>query len=106
MCLFLDNKDHIIIIIIKGESRGNEGVPGVCDVVESMSYLTVKRGMTQQHHCYSYSQARQTTHAALYFRGTYKMERRDGTSFDCKIPPFSLESKTDENNPNNTFLGN
>ncbi|GFR81744.1 polymerase delta-interacting protein [Elysia marginata] len=38
--------------------------------------------------------------------GTYKMERRDGTSFDCKIPPFSLESKTDDNNPNNTFLGN
>jgi len=28
--------------------------------------------------------------------GTYKMERRDGSSFDCKIPPFSLESKSDE----------
>ena len=39
-------------------------------------------------------------------RGTYKMERRDGTSFDCKIPPFSLESKSDETSPNNTFLGN
>ena len=30
-----------------------------------------------------------------FFRGTYKMERKDGTSFDCKIPPFSLESKSD-----------
>ena len=31
-----------------------------------------------------------------FSRGTYKMERRDGSSFDCKIPPFSLESKSDE----------
>lgn len=25
--------------------------------------------------------------------GTFKMEREDGFTFDCKIPPFSLESK-------------
>ncbi|XP_005102673.1 polymerase delta-interacting protein 2 [Aplysia californica] len=36
--------------------------------------------------------------------GTYKMERRDGTSFDCKIPPFSLESKSDDS-PHH-FIGN
>ncbi|KAI8739314.1 polymerase delta-interacting protein 2 [Biomphalaria glabrata] len=36
--------------------------------------------------------------------GTYKMERRDGTSFDCKIPPFSLESKSDDSSPHQ-FLG-
>jgi len=35
--------------------------------------------------------------------GTYKMERRNGTSFDCKIPPFSLESKS-EDGPQ--FVGN
>jgi len=28
--------------------------------------------------------------------GTYKMDRPDGTSFDCKIPPFSLESKSED----------
>ncbi|XP_050410033.1 polymerase delta-interacting protein 2 [Patella vulgata] len=37
--------------------------------------------------------------------GTFKMERRDGTSFDCKIPPFSLESKSEEINNPNDFLG-
>ncbi|GAB1599989.1 polymerase delta-interacting protein 2-like [Argonauta hians] len=32
--------------------------------------------------------------------GTYKMERRDGSAFECRIPPFSLESKSDDaNNP-------
>lgn len=24
------------------------------------------------------------------------MEREDGYAFDCRIPPFSLESKTEE----------
>jgi polymerase delta-interacting protein 2 len=28
--------------------------------------------------------------------GTFRMEREDGFSFDCRIPPFSLESKPDD----------
>uniref|UniRef100_A0ABD2W488 ApaG domain-containing protein n=1 Tax=Trichogramma kaykai TaxID=54128 RepID=A0ABD2W488_9HYME len=28
--------------------------------------------------------------------GTFRMEREDGYAFDCRIPPFSLESKADE----------
>lgn len=28
--------------------------------------------------------------------GTFRMEREDGYAFDCRIPPFSLESKQDE----------
>ncbi|KAF7408025.1 polymerase delta-interacting protein 2 isoform X1 [Vespula maculifrons] len=28
--------------------------------------------------------------------GTFRMEREDGYAFDCRIPPFSLESKTEE----------
>ena len=34
----------------------------------------------------------------LFFRGTFRMERDDGYSFDCRIPPFSLESKGDDPN--------
>ncbi|KAH8310360.1 hypothetical protein KR044_000935 [Drosophila immigrans] len=30
--------------------------------------------------------------------GTFRLEREDGYSFDCKIPPFSLESKPDDVN--------
>ncbi|XP_050410032.1 polymerase delta-interacting protein 2 [Patella vulgata] len=37
--------------------------------------------------------------------GTFKMERQDGTVFDCKIPQFSLESKSEEANNPNSFLG-
>ncbi|KAK0159688.1 hypothetical protein PV327_010779 [Microctonus hyperodae] len=28
--------------------------------------------------------------------GTFRMEREDGYTFDCRIPPFSLESKVEE----------
>jgi len=37
--------------------------------------------------------------------GTFRMEREDGYAFDCRIPPFSLESK--QENPNDPqILGN
>ncbi|XP_049793713.1 polymerase delta-interacting protein 2 [Schistocerca nitens] len=31
--------------------------------------------------------------------GTFRMEREDGFSFDCRIPPFPLESKIEEQPP-------
>ncbi|XP_073983590.1 polymerase delta-interacting protein 2-like isoform X1 [Rhodnius prolixus] len=37
--------------------------------------------------------------------GTFRMEREDGYTFDCRIPPFSLESKTDEENTNPPTFG-
>lgn len=30
--------------------------------------------------------------------GTFRMEREDGHTFDCRCPPFSLESKPDTSN--------
>lgn len=33
------------------------------------------------------------------YRGTFRMEREDGYTFDCRIPPFSLESKPDDGAP-------
>ncbi|XP_053679665.1 polymerase delta-interacting protein 2 [Anopheles nili] len=33
--------------------------------------------------------------------GTFRMEREDGHMFDCRIPPFSLESKPDETSTGN-----
>lgn len=39
--------------------------------------------------------------------GTFRLEREDGHTFDCRIPPFSLESKPDEstNPPTSTSSG-
>lgn len=32
-------------------------------------------------------------------RGTFRMERPDGSNFDVRIPPFSLESKQEDPMP-------
>jgi len=32
------------------------------------------------------------------------MEREDGYAFDCRIPPFSLESKTEESSTPNVEI--
>lgn len=37
--------------------------------------------------------------------GTFRLEREDGHSFDCKIPPFSLESKPEDSTPEKSGLG-
>ena len=29
-------------------------------------------------------------------RGTFRMERQDGLTFDIRVPPFSLDSREDE----------
>nr|XP_018901624.1 PREDICTED: polymerase delta-interacting protein 2 [Bemisia tabaci] len=37
--------------------------------------------------------------------GTFRMEREDGYTFDCRIPPFSLESKAESgDSPSNNFM--
>lgn len=35
----------------------------------------------------------------MSFRGTFKMEREDGTFFEVKIPTFNLISKEDDKSP-------
>lgn len=41
-------------------------------------------------------------------RGTFRIERTDGSHFDVRIPPFSLESNKDDKAPpaGYTFWGN
>lgn len=38
-------------------------------------------------------------------RGTFRMERSDGFTFDCRIPPFTLESKSDDQSSPHGFFG-
>lgn len=51
--------------------------------------------MTSLTQWYYYS----VTDFVVLFRGTFRMERPDGSTFDVRIPPFSLESKEEETSP-------
>jgi polymerase delta-interacting protein 2 len=46
----------------------------------------------------------ETFQICVDFRGTFKMERQDGSSFECRIPPFSLESKHEDGNTPHGFV--
>ena len=37
--------------------------------------------------------------SVFVFRGTFRIERTDGSHFDVRIPPFSLESNKDDKAP-------
>lgn len=39
------------------------------------------------------------SHFMFVFRGTFRIERTDGSHFDVRIPPFSLESNKDDKAP-------
>ncbi|ELU15129.1 hypothetical protein CAPTEDRAFT_164871 [Capitella teleta] len=50
-----------------------------------------------------------TSHVSLqapsgHMWGTFKMERPDGSTFECRIPPFSLESKHEDGSTPHGFV--
>jgi polymerase delta-interacting protein 2 len=50
-----------------------------------------------------------TSHVSLqapsgHMWGTFKMERQDGSTFECRIPPFSLESKHEDGTAPHGFV--
>lgn len=50
-----------------------------------------------------------TSHVSLqapsgHMWGTFKMERQDGSTFECRIPPFSLESKQEDGTSPHGFV--
>lgn len=70
------------------------------------------RGVVGQEPILSRSAAFQySSHVSLqapsgHMWGTFRMERQDGMAFDCRIPPFSLESKHDDPTNGEPILGN
>lgn len=44
---------------------------------------------------------------SIFCRGTFDMEREDGTTFKCKIPAFTLNKVDDRivHNPNDDIIG-
>lgn len=50
---------------------------------------------------FQYSSHVSLTSSSGHMWGTFRMEREDGHIFDVRIPPFSLESKTDAENSQN-----
>ncbi|XP_037515012.1 polymerase delta-interacting protein 2-like [Rhipicephalus sanguineus] len=90
---------------------GEPGRPGSAATGTPLAHLqptgtleTVRgRGVVGQEPILSKSQPafQYSSHVSLqapsgHMWGTFRMEREDGFTFDCRIPPFSLESKQEQ----------
>uniref|UniRef100_A0A0B7A2K6 ApaG domain-containing protein n=1 Tax=Arion vulgaris TaxID=1028688 RepID=A0A0B7A2K6_9EUPU len=103
---------------VRLENRGEETVQlrerhwrifslsGTLETVRGRGVVGQEPMLSPEQPAFQYSSHVSLQASSGHMWGTYKMERRDGTSFDCKIPPFLLESKSDDNSNNpNQFLG-
>lgn len=71
----------------------------VCNLeqVHEKGVVGLEPELSRRQPAFQYSSHVMQRHPSGHMWGTYKMEREDRTSFDCRIPSFSLESKRDEN---------
>ncbi|XP_067649270.1 polymerase delta-interacting protein 2-like [Haliotis asinina] len=78
---------------------------GTLETVRGRGVVGQEPILSQEQPAFQYSSHVSLQAPSGHMWGTYKMERRDGTTFDCKIPPFSLESKSEDNTGPHAFLG-
>lgn len=69
---------------------------GTLETVRGRGVVGIEPVLSKTSPAFQYSSHVNLPSPTGHMWGTFRMEREDGYCFDCKIPPFSLESKTDE----------
>lgn len=67
---------------------------GTLETVRGRGVVGQEPALTRALPAFQYSSHVSLQAPSGHMWGTFRMEREDGYSFDCRIPPFSLESKT------------
>lgn len=85
---------------------------GTLETVRGRGVVGEEPILSRQRPSFQYSSHVSLQAPSGHMWGTFRMERADGFMFDCRIPPFSLESKQDDpttsgGDPNGpTIIGN
>lgn len=69
---------------------------GTLETVRGRGIVGKEPMLSPEEPAYQYSSHVSLQAPSGHMWGTFKMEKENGASFECKIPPFSLESKVDE----------
>lgn len=72
---------------------------GTLDTVRARGVVGQEPVLSKELPAFQYSSHISLQSPSGHMWGTFKMEKKDGTTFDCRIPPFLLESKVDDNSP-------
>jgi len=71
---------------------------GTLETVRGRGVIGQEPLLTPQQPAFQYSSHISLQAPSGHMWGTFRMEREDGYTFDCRIPPFSLDSKNEDNN--------
>ncbi|KAG8235408.1 hypothetical protein J437_LFUL018627 [Ladona fulva] len=97
-CIRLENLGELTVQLRERHWR-IFSLSGTLETVRGRGVVGQEPVLSKQLPAFQYSSHVSLQAPSGHMWGTFRMEREDGYTFDCRIPPFSLESKSDESNP-------
>lgn len=93
-CIRLENLGHLSVQLRERHWR-IFSLSGTLETVRGRGVVGQEPALTKILPAFQYSSHVSLHSPSGHMWGTFRMEREDGYTFDCRIPPFSLESKPD-----------
>ncbi|XP_046385222.1 polymerase delta-interacting protein 2 [Ischnura elegans] len=97
-CIRLENLGDLTVQLRERHWR-IFSLSGTLETVRGRGVVGQEPVLSKQLPAFQYSSHVSLQAPSGHMWGTFRMEREDGYTFDCRIPPFSLESKSDESSP-------
>ncbi|KAG1666135.1 polymerase delta-interacting protein 2 [Nymphon striatum] len=92
-CIRLENLGNVTVQLKERYWR-IFSLAGTLETVRGRGVIGHEPILSKSQPAYQYSSHVSLQSPSGHMWGTFKMERNDGYTFDCRIPPFSLESKS------------
>nr|CAG4649390.1 EOG090X07J3 [Scapholeberis mucronata] len=96
-CIRLENLGQLSVQLRERHWR-IFSLSGTLETVRGRGVIGQEPFLTPQQPAFQYSSHISLQAPSGHMWGTFRMEREDGHTFDCRIPPFSLESKSEDDN--------
>nr|CAH0104553.1 unnamed protein product [Daphnia galeata] len=96
-CIRLENLGELSVQLRERHWR-IFSLSGTLETVRGRGVIGQEPLLSPQQPAFQYSSHISLQAPSGHMWGTFRMEREDGHTFDCRIPPFSLESKNEDNN--------
>ncbi|XP_017771128.1 PREDICTED: polymerase delta-interacting protein 2 [Nicrophorus vespilloides] len=93
-CIRLENMGALAVQLRERHWR-IFSLSGTLETVRGRGVVGQEPALTRTLPAFQYSSHVSLQAPSGHMWGTFRMEREDGYTFDCRIPPFSLESKPD-----------
>lgn len=94
-CIRLENLGELSVQLRERHWR-IFSLSGTLETVRGRGVVGQEPVLSQGQPAFQYSSHVSLQAPSGHMWGTFRMEREDGYTFDCRIPPFSLESKSEE----------